>query len=139
MNDNKCSIEWYGSEKIIPSKQIIEHLDVCKLNSVQKVVDNVTLTHMISGFLLENIKDYDNNDLDLKKAEDQHSDLIPGVYEGGAKIWECTEDLVQYLSEELSKDDWASQKVLDLGCGSGILGIYAFLNGAKVTFQDYVN
>lgn len=76
----------------------------------------------------------------LKKQKiDQHSDLIPGVYEGGAKIWECTDDLLRYLSENYADDKWSKSKVLDLGCGSGLLGIFAFLKGAKVVFQDYVS
>jgi predicted nicotinamide N-methyase len=30
--------------------------------------------------------------------------------------------------------------VLDLGCGAGVLGIFALLNGAqRVDFQDYVS
>ena len=64
------------------------------------------------------------------------SDLIPGVYEGGLKIWECTHDLLMYLS---SNDvDFTGKCVLDLGCGAGLLGIYALLNKAReVHFQDY--
>ncbi|XP_037824668.1 histidine protein methyltransferase 1 homolog isoform X2 [Lucilia sericata] len=128
---------WYEAEEILLSKEIIENIDVCKLNSTQKTIDGVNITHMVSGFLLEDIKDNENTDLDIKKAEEQHSDLIPGVYEGGAKIWECTNDLLQYLAQNFKEDKWQTSKVLDLGCGSGLLGIYAFLKGAKVTFQDY--
>ncbi|XP_065357123.1 histidine protein methyltransferase 1 homolog [Calliphora vicina] len=131
------SIDWYDSEEILPTKEIIENLDVYKLNSIKKTIDDKHITHMVSGILLEDIKDNDNSDLDIKKAEDQHSDLIPGVYEGGAKIWECTDDLLKYLSENYAVDKWSKSKVLDLGCGSGLLGIFAFLKGAKVTFQDY--
>jgi len=32
-----------------------------------------------------------------------------------------------------------NKRVLDLGCGSGLLGIYALKSGAKVDFQDYVS
>lgn len=94
---------------------------------------------MVSGFLLEDIKENDSSGLDIKKAEDQHSDLIPGVYEGGAKIWECTDDLLKYLAENYTDEKWQKSNVLDLGCGSGLLGIYAFKKGSKVTFQDYVS
>lgn len=58
---------------------------------------------------------------------------------GGMKIWECTSDLIEYFEESSSKINFESKKVLDLGCGAGILGIYAFMNGSKVTFQDYVS
>ncbi|XP_048213740.1 histidine protein methyltransferase 1 homolog [Perognathus longimembris pacificus] len=65
-----------------------------------------------------------------------HSDLIPGVYEGGLKIWECTFDLLAHLTK--AKINFAGKKVLDLGCGSGLLGIFAFKVGAKeIHFQDY--
>lgn len=108
---------------------------------MQKDVADVKITHMISGFLLEDIKDNDSSgDLDIKKAEQQHSDLIPGIYEGGAKIWECTDDLLTYLSHNFTiVNKLKNIRVLDLGCGSGLLGIYAFLSGAQVTFQDYVS
>lgn len=56
---------------------------------------------------------------------------------GGLKIWECTQDLINFIrTEEICLED---RKVLDLGCGVGILGIYALLNGAYVYFQDYVS
>lgn len=57
---------------------------------------------------------------------------------GGFKIWECTYDLIEYL-EKNQDIDLKNAKVLDLGCGVGILGIYALLRGATVTFQDYVS
>lgn len=53
-------------------------------------------------------------------------------------MWECTTDLLEYLvkNEEI---DFKNKKVLDLGCGAGILGILAFMKSAEVTFQDYVS
>lgn len=132
-------IEWYASEEIYPSKECLENFDICKLNSVQREIADIKIHHMVSGFLLDDIKDNDTSDLDIKKAEQQHSDLIPGVYEGGAKIWECTDDLLIYLSNNFSTGKLKNLRVLDLGCGSGLLGIYAFANEAKVTFQDYVS
>lgn len=72
----------------------------------------------------------------VSKSFSSHSDLIPGVYEGGLKIWECTFDLLTYFSK--AKVRFAGQKVLDLGCGSGLLGITASKGGAiEVHFQDY--
>jgi len=65
------------------------------------------------------------------------SDLESGEYEGGLKVWECTYDLLNYLNEQ--KDACTTQKrVLDLGCGAGLLGLYAYLNDASyVCLQDY--
>uniref|UniRef100_A0A8C3BG28 protein-histidine N-methyltransferase n=1 Tax=Cairina moschata TaxID=8855 RepID=A0A8C3BG28_CAIMO len=70
------------------------------------------------------------------KSISAHSDLIPGVYEGGLKIWECTFDLLEYLAE--AGLQFANKAVLDLGCGAGLLGIAALRGkAAKVHFQDY--
>lgn len=72
-------------------------------------------------------------------AEQNHSDLIPGVYEGGLKVWECTFDLGELIAEqEKYMKLFKHASVLDLGCGSGILGILAAkLGAATVVFQDY--
>ncbi|GCB63371.1 hypothetical protein scyTo_0009653 [Scyliorhinus torazame] len=71
----------------------------------------------------------------LSAAIASHSDLVPGVYEGGLKIWECTFDLAAYLSATVPL---AGRRVLDLGCGAGLLGILALRRGAaEVHFQDY--
>lgn len=72
----------------------------------------------------------------VSQSFSSHSDLITGVYEGGFKIWECTFDLLAYFKKAPVK--FAGKKVLDLGCGSGLLGITALKGGAKeVHFQDY--
>lgn len=70
-------------------------------------------------------------------AESSHSDLLSGVYEGGLKVWECTFDLLNYLESE--GVCFSGARVLDLGCGAGLLGIFALSKGAtSVVFQDYV-
>jgi len=60
-------------------------------------------------------------------------DILPTLYEGGAKVWECTLDLLGYVRSA----DVDGARVLDLGCGSGLIGIYALQLGARfVTLQD---
>lgn len=72
----------------------------------------------------------------LLEAGATNSDLLPGVYEGGLKIWEGTCDLLDYLCTGKIKLNGAH--VLELGCGAGLPGIVALLHGAScVTFQDY--
>ncbi|KFO83132.1 Histidine protein methyltransferase 1, partial [Buceros rhinoceros silvestris] len=72
----------------------------------------------------------------VSKSVSSHSDLIPGVYEGGLKIWECTFDLMDYLSA--AGIQLGNKTVLDLGCGAGLLGIVALRgNAEQVHFQDY--
>uniref|UniRef100_A0A1A9WXL1 protein-histidine N-methyltransferase n=1 Tax=Glossina brevipalpis TaxID=37001 RepID=A0A1A9WXL1_9MUSC len=133
--EETSSFDCYEAKEILPSQSILESLDVYRLQCHTKILKNVSISHLISGLLLEDIKNA--CDSDIKKAEDQHSDLVPGVYEGGAKIWECTEDLLNYMSTNNSSDWWTHKRVLDLGCGAGLLGIYAYKQGAQVDFQDY--
>ncbi|XP_017037415.1 histidine protein methyltransferase 1 homolog [Drosophila kikkawai] len=129
-------IEWYHAERVKPIDNLISILDFYELNAKEREVGKTKIRHLVAGFLLEDIKAQTH--LDIKKAEENHSDLIAGVYEGGAKIWECTDDLLLYLSEKYEDNSfWKGKRVLDLGCGSGLLGIYAIKMGAQVDFQDY--
>ena len=74
---------------------------------------------------------------DIAFLVESKTDLVTGVYEGGFKVWECSYDLLSYLSQA-ELESLKSINVLDLGCGSGLLGIYCAMHGAKqVTFQDY--
>ena len=67
----------------------------------------------------------------LKFQFDKTTDIIPGVYEGGFTLWECTIDFLKYMQNIDIKDKF----VLDIGCGLGLLGIKALKQGAsKVTF-----
>jgi ribosomal protein L11 methylase PrmA len=55
-------------------------------------------------------------------------------------VWECTSDLLKYLATSNLKQEMDGKTVLDLGCGAGVLGIFALMNGAqRVDFQDYVS
>ncbi|XP_008061452.1 histidine protein methyltransferase 1 homolog [Carlito syrichta] len=103
--------------KVIETLPGLQHVNI-------SVVKTVLLKENLPG---ENI---------VSKSFSSHSDLITGVYEGGLKIWECTFDLLAYFTK--AKVKFAGKKVLDLGCGSGLLGIIAFTGGAKeIHFQDY--
>ncbi|XP_052593394.1 histidine protein methyltransferase 1 homolog [Peromyscus californicus insignis] len=108
--------------------QVLENKVMEMLPSTQHVNITVVKTILLKEkFPGENI---------VSKSFSSHSDLIPGVYEGGLKIWECTFDLLTYFTK--AKVKFAGQKVLDLGCGSGLLGIAASKGGAReVHFQDY--
>jgi len=61
-------------------------------------------------------------------------------FSGGFKIWECSFDLVKYLSKHPDLVPSGSDaKILDLGCGAGILGMHVLSMGkSHVHFQDYV-
>ncbi|XP_063706387.1 histidine protein methyltransferase 1 homolog [Culicoides brevitarsis] len=82
--------------------------------------------------------------VECQATETSHSDLLSGVYEGGLKIWECTQDLADFLTksdddtEKTLLADFEGKRILDLGCGVGVLGVLAMTHNAKcVTFQDY--
>jgi len=69
-------------------------------------------------------------------------DVVPGRYEGGFKIWECSLDLVDFLFSSFgspSSHKHKPRKVLELGCGHGLPGC-AFLSlrleGSTVLFSD---
>ncbi|XP_038722361.1 histidine protein methyltransferase 1 homolog [Tripterygium wilfordii] len=69
-----------------------------------------------------------------------NSDLVPGVYEGGLKLWEGSLDLVKVLHKEvqLGNLSFSGKRVLELGCGHGLPGIFACLAGAAaIHFQDF--
>lgn len=65
-------------------------------------------------------------------------DVVARQYEGGAKTWECTDDLIAYL---LAADDSCplrGRDVADIGCGTGLAGIAALtrLGAGSCLFQD---
>ncbi|KAJ4980587.1 hypothetical protein NE237_031424 [Protea cynaroides] len=69
-----------------------------------------------------------------------NSDLVPGKYEGGLKLWEGSLDLVKTLRSEIQDErlSLTGKRVLELGCGHGLPGIFACLEGASVIhFQDF--
>lgn len=89
----------------------------------------------LSNLTLE-IKTFKNEDfssLNLPK----NKDLIPGQYEGGIKIWECCLDLCNFLPPYVGWHDLKDLKVLELGCGHGLPGLYFLLRESYVMFQDY--
>ncbi|KAJ6598449.1 hypothetical protein DFH09DRAFT_1131795 [Mycena vulgaris] len=78
---------------------------------------------------------------------DAPSDLVPGVYEGGLKTWECSLDLVDYLDglEDSDNSYFCGKRILEVGCGTGIPSVYIIHRlfygdsnaGAHVHLQDY--
>ncbi|KAB7496633.1 Histidine protein methyltransferase 1-like protein [Armadillidium nasatum] len=133
-NENEDSIPSHLQEEIV-LKPISTHVvdnDTFKLfpqdSFEEKIWDGVKLKYLHICESSPTLKE--------ESLLEEKSDLIPDVYEGGYKIWECTWDLLQHIKEE--KYDFKNCRVLDLGCGSGILGIATTLQGAsEVTFQDY--
>ncbi|KAG8234060.1 hypothetical protein J437_LFUL013556 [Ladona fulva] len=129
--DEKSSLDWLESEELNPSKsQAYQEMITPKYNFTNGFI---SISYVSAQDSIKNTSK-DKSDL-IELAEQLHSDLIPSKYEGGMKIWECTFPLIEYFIKE--KVSFKGRKVLDLGCGAGLLGIYALLQEALVTFQDY--
>lgn len=71
-------------------------------------------------------------------------DVRKNVYEGGLKIWEGTNDLLEVLSQpEFLNQEFKGGKVMELGCGAGIPSCYLLYNAIKASlpckfvFSDY--
>jgi hypothetical protein len=98
-------------------------------NSDYKNIESITINNTL-------IKKY-NIQNETIKIERGETDLIHGVYEGGFTVWECTFDLLNFLSENIKLIK--NKKIMELGCGHGLPGIFCLLNGSSFTsFQDYV-
>ncbi|GLV32467.1 uncharacterized protein CBL_00823 [Carabus blaptoides fortunei] len=123
--------EWHEAKEISP--------DICKYDIKESSVQNFTcidisIKYISPSFVIDHLTQSEKSNCILK-AETDHSDLVSAEYEGGLKIWECTTDLVNFLHEKFI--NFSNKRVLDLGCGAGILGLFTLLKGARVDFQDY--
>lgn len=68
------------------------------------------------------------------------SDVIPRQYEGGLKTWECSIDLLNFLILEQNFIKSQVSNVLEVGCGSGLPGIFCYKissNPKLFVFQDF--
>ncbi|KAG6899944.1 hypothetical protein C0993_005067 [Termitomyces sp. T159_Od127] len=48
------------------------------------------------------------------------SDLVPGIYEGGLKTWECSIDLAGYLAGRGPDFDARGKRIIEFGCGTAV-------------------
>lgn len=67
-------------------------------------------------------------------------DITPNVYEGGFKVWECTEVLIRYFMEEGRAFPWKQKTVLEIGCGHGLVSLALLKLYPEIGFhvlQDY--
>ncbi|KAI9606841.1 hypothetical protein H4Q26_006380 [Puccinia striiformis f. sp. tritici PST-130] len=72
------------------------------------------------------------------------SDLVPGIYEGGFKTWECSLDLANQLDPILEriKNIWSTNssrqdpfRILEIGCGTAVPTITLCFNLFKFLFN----
>lgn len=57
------------------------------------------------------------------------SDLVPGVYEGGLKTWECSMDLVDYLHDSIHGAGEAGKGSIGTARGKRVLEVCPTFNG----------
>ncbi|XP_034950987.1 histidine protein methyltransferase 1 homolog isoform X2 [Chelonus insularis] len=131
-NEENKNLTWLPATEIeITDEQFSKKLS--ERDYITITFENVELKMIKSESAILNLKAKKHDK--IIKAESQHSDLIPAIYEGGLKIWECSYDLGKYFYSQ--NIFCKNSKVLDLGCGTGIIGILALLKGCTVHFQDY--
>jgi len=123
--------EHFITEKHFSKVASIEQSETFHINSDNNKVLKFVNSEIVKVSLLD--KNYSG---DLTPALENSTDLVPGVYEGGLKVWECSEDLVNFLDTNFSQN-LQDKKVAELGCGAGLPGIYCCNQGAKVLFNDY--
>lgn len=85
-----------------------------------------------------------NGTIDLRKSvadvpsslSADGADVVPGLYEGGYKLWEGAADLCGYIHTELG-DTLRNRNVLELGAGHALPSVLALRAGARVTIHDF--
>lgn len=113
--------------KFIERENHLDYIQSARVQGISPHNNRTTLT-LGDGFLIDIIRPEKEI-----KVGDMITDLIPGQYEGGYKLWECSVDLAQYLvafrSDLLSSIDVPTLgrplRILELGCGIGLPGIVA--------------
>lgn len=80
--------------------------------------------------------DLKRDDKLFESAESGASDLVPGIYEGGLKIWECAVD----LARQLEREDVDGKCILELGCGAGrilcVNLLFSMYPSTRLTFHS---
>ena len=62
------------------------------------------------GNIRINIKTFKNSDFPSLSVQN-NKDLVPGQYEGGIKVWECSKDLCNFLPPYVGSYDLTNLKV----------------------------
>lgn len=65
----------------------------------------------------------------LQDINRQNTDLLPGVYEGGLKVWECSIDLCRHLALHCDELLAEGSKILELGCGHALPSCFLLREG----------
>ncbi|XP_024872743.1 histidine protein methyltransferase 1 homolog [Temnothorax curvispinosus] len=132
-SEQKQKLEWISATKLEITPEQIGARYQADYYAETEVFPGCTLKLIRSDKVTQDLSD--QNYQNIIEAESKHSDLIPAKYEGGLKIWECTFDLGQYILEK--EIELKDKLVMDLGCGSGLIGLLSLRKNSVVHFQDY--
>lgn len=133
------SADWIPAMEVemVSDNEIHSILSACE--KVEYAFGRYHLQALLASSVEEHLLQHQSQQLyAVLSALASHSDLVAGQYEGGLKVWECSVDLCQYLSEGDASLTIAGSRVLELGCGVALPGLLAAKMGAScVHFQDY--
>lgn len=139
-NKNSYNNSNIGSSNNNISSNNIDTEDDIVLESIEvKPLDILRNNNIKSPSIEFNIGEYKFNKISshFHSGLDKDLDIIPGKYEGGYKVWECTIDLVVHIIELVHSNQLYQTSVLELGCGNGYPGIIAMKLGFQpVIFSD---
>jgi len=133
-DQGKQNIVWFNAKEQFLQDFHLEKIS-CMLSIEHFEMESYSLNFVNSESVSKDLESRDYSG-DLTPALSSSTDLVSGVYEGGLKIWECSEDLVHFL-HDTKGDQLAGMKVLELGCGAALPGVYCFKEGSSVWFSDY--
>ena len=114
INSQATSSEW-----IIPA-DLFEKLKNSEMES-ELVDESIDLVKRKYSNILQDLKESS----ELSKMTEA-SDVVPNEYEGGLKTWECSIDLLRLLNEDEEGGEGVRVRVLEIGCGSGLPGIFCY-------------
>ncbi|KAI8984383.1 hypothetical protein BDF20DRAFT_905323 [Mycotypha africana] len=117
--------------------------DILHVKNIQIPIFKRTLADVKFQMAQQDSLADEDTDTEVKKVADMlnltdNSDLIKGVYEGGFKTWECSVDMVEFLSS-LPEEQISNKRVLELGCGSSLPSLFLLSHSStnRVDVQDY--
>jgi Lysine methyltransferase len=143
-------------QQVIPLKHDTVKQNCSITNSIKKECFEVPCPHYEEGdnssFSTHHIGDFAFKKALLDRSVEQEGassillhdkedhDLIPGRYEGGFKIWECSYDLAEILIKSTNLLSHKTKRILELGCGHGVPGIIASKildDTTEIVFADF--
>lgn len=79
------------------------NFDGLKFKSIKIGNDSFKIiTNLSCSQLFKSSVDHDGDAIGSREVGlNSPSDLTPGVYEGGFKVWECSRDMVQFINDDL--------------------------------------